>query len=70
MSSKPKAHKKSTETRSQLAKSQLAKQYREIGIKAVAAALQTQDTAQQREAKNDYKPQKTNHNNARENADE
>jgi hypothetical protein len=62
---KSKAPKNSTET-----SSQLAKQYREIGIKAVAAALQTQDAAQQSRVKDDYQPQKTNRNNARENADE
>ena len=48
--------------------SQLAKRYHEIGIKAVAAALQNQDSAQQRKAKDQM--QKTNHDKTRENADE
>jgi hypothetical protein len=51
-------------------RSKLAQRYHEIGIKAVAAALQNKDNAQQREAKDDYQPQKANHHNTREKTDE
>lgn len=67
MWSKSKARKNS-EQRSDTESSQLAKRYHKIGIKAVAGALQNQDSAQQRKAKE--QSQKTNYDNARENADE
>jgi hypothetical protein len=68
MSSKSKARKDLQQRINTETSSQLAKRYHEIGIKAVAAALQNQDSAQQREEKD--QAQKTNHDKARENADE
>ena len=68
MWSKSKARKNSDQRSNAETSSQLAERYHEIGIKAVAAALQNQDSAEQREAKD--KTQKTNNDNARENADE
>lgn len=68
MWSKSKARKNSEQRSDTETSSQLAKRYHKIGIKAVAGALQNQDSAQQRKAKE--QPQKTNYDNARENADE
>jgi hypothetical protein len=56
MSSKSKARENSEQRSNTETSSQLAKQYHEIGIKAVAAALQNSDSAQQRKAKD--QPQK------------
>ena len=70
MSSKARARKNSEQRTNTEKSSQLAKRCHEIGIKAVAAALQNQDSAQQREEKDDYQAQKTTHENAREDADE
>ena len=70
MSPKFKARKYSEQRTNMEKSSQLAMQYHEIGIKAVAAALQNHDSPKQRDAKDDYQPQETSHDNARENADE
>lgn len=68
MWSKTKARKNLDQRSNAETSSELAKRYHEIGIKAVAAALQSQDSAEQREAKD--QTQKTNNDNARENANE
>jgi hypothetical protein len=69
MSSKSKARKNSEQRSNPEISSQLSKRYHEIGIKAVAAALQNQDSAQN-SAKQKTDRDKRNHDNARENADE